>query len=86
MIKKVREVIGERFSFASVEDLTSLTDCIPGSVPPFGTLFGPETRCDKTVSENETIYFNAGTPNHTIQLKFSDYLSVENPTIVDVSE
>ncbi len=80
--KKVKQVIGERVSFA--KDPEEVTGCVPGSVPPYGSVIGLKTYCDKRLSEHEVIDFNAGSLTDSIDMKYEDYLAVEKPEIVDV--
>jgi Ala-tRNA(Pro) deacylase len=65
--------------FASKEEVESLTGLQPGSIPPFGSLFGLPTYCDPALAENPSINFNAGDHAISIQLAYSDYASVETP-------
>jgi prolyl-tRNA editing enzyme YbaK/EbsC (Cys-tRNA(Pro) deacylase) len=66
--------------FASADEVDRLTALKPGSIPPFGSLFELPTRCDPALSGNESINFNAGDHSISIQMSYSDYLRVENPT------
>jgi Ala-tRNA(Pro) deacylase len=66
-----------------VAELTSLA---PGSIPPFGSLFGLPTFCDSGLSKNEQINFNAGDHCVSICMRYSDYLAVERPEIGDFAE
>ena len=53
-----------------VLDWTGLT---PGSIPPFGSLFGLPTHCDGRLSENEIINFNAGDHAISIGMRYAGY-------------
>ena len=83
--KKVKEFIGERFSFASAEELVAVTGCVPGSVPPFGSAIGMKTHVNKPLAENEEIFFNAGSLTHSVRMKYKDYERVEQPIVVDLA-
>jgi Ala-tRNA(Pro) deacylase len=83
--KKVKEFIGERFSFASAEELKAVTDCVPGCVPPFGSAIGMKAHVNKQLAENEDIFFNAGSLTHSVRMKYKDYESVEKPEVVDLA-
>ena len=50
----------KKMRFATREEVLELTSLTPGSIPPFGSLFGLHTHCDERLSENEIINFNAG--------------------------
>ncbi|MEK9155650.1 MAG: YbaK/EbsC family protein [Patescibacteria group bacterium] len=82
--KKVSAVIGEKFSFAPDPEIA--TGCVRGSVPPLGSVIGLKTYCDKRLAENETIHFNAGSLTDSVSMKYVDYIAIENPEIVDVTE
>jgi len=82
--KKMREVVGERVSFAPEPE--KVTGCVKGSVPPFGSVLGLKTYCDPRLAENETIHFNAGSLTDSVSMRYEDYLAIEQPTIVHISE
>ena len=58
----------------------------PGAIPPFGSLFGLPTFCDRRLGENEEINFNAGDHSLSISLRYADHLSVEQPERGELSE
>lgn len=81
--KKVKAVVGENISFA--QDTTEVTGCVPGSVPPLGSVISLKTYCDSRLGENEVINFNAGSLTDSIEMKYTDYLTVEQPQLVDIT-
>src|SRR5205807_548542 len=49
---KVRKALGSKaLRFASREEVEQLTGLAPGSIPPFGSLFGLPTHCDPALAE-----------------------------------
>ncbi len=82
--KKVKQIVGENVSFA--QDPETVTGCVPGSVPPFGSIIGLKTYCDKRLAENEEINFNAGSLTDSINMKYGDYLALEKPTMSDIAQ
>ena len=65
--KKARAALGVKNTrFATSEEVEQLTGLQPGSIPPFGSLFGLATTCDPALGANETINFNAG--DHAISV------------------
>ena len=73
--------------FATKEELYSLTHCIQGSVPPFGSLFGLKTYVDENLINNKNydfISFNAGLRTKSLQIKKTDYLKIENPILCNI--
>lgn len=75
--KKARDVVGERVSFA--KNVEEVTGCVPGSVPPFGSLFGIQTYVDHRLKENDRINFNAGSLTDSINMSYDDWAKVEEP-------
>ncbi|MEI6510712.1 MAG: YbaK/EbsC family protein [Candidatus Uhrbacteria bacterium] len=82
--KKAKAIVGEAVSFA--QDPETVTGCVRGSVPPLGSVIGLKTYCDARLAENETIHFNAGSLTDSVSMPYADYLRIENPEIVDISE
>jgi Ala-tRNA(Pro) deacylase len=78
--KDVRKSLGiKSLRFATREEVEQLTGLAPGSIPPFGSLFGLETWCDERLGENDRINFNAGDHSVSISLRYSDYVAAEQP-------
>jgi Ala-tRNA(Pro) deacylase len=78
--KGVRAAAGiKSLRFASREEVESLTGLAPGSIPPFGSLFGLETWCDQRLSEHSPINFNAGDHAISVSISYEAYLAVEKP-------
>ena len=67
------------------KELQELTGLTPGSIPPFGSLFGIETVCDERLAENDQINFNAGSNTRSIRMSYADYLKIESPRLVRIS-
>ena len=61
----------------------SFPDCDIGAMPPFGHLYDLPTYADKSLAEDETIVFNAGTHTDTVTLQFADYQRLAKPTLAD---
>ena len=57
--------------------MLELTGLTPGSIPPFGSLFGLPTFCDERLGENEVINFNAGDHSVSVSMRYADYVLVE---------
>jgi len=86
-VQKVKEQFGlSDIRFAIVEEVLKITDgVLPGGIPPFGNLFGLEVYVDRGLLQNEKIVFNAGDKSFSIGMKSSDYISVVNPIIGDIT-
>lgn len=84
-LKALRAALGQKsVSLASVEDVDRLTGCIPGAVPPFGSLFGAasevQTYADPSILTRHSINFNCGLQTLSVLgLPVADYVRVERP-------
>jgi Ala-tRNA(Pro) deacylase len=67
--------------FASREEVEQLTGLAPGSIPPFGSLFGLATWCDQQLAEQPRINFNAGDHAISISMAYADYVAAEQPVL-----
>jgi len=77
----------KKLRFADKEELMSLTDLVPGSVPPFGRpIIDLDLFVDNSIVNNEQIAFNAGSLTDSIIMSVPDYLKVTKPTVLDFSE
>ncbi len=78
----VRRAKGWRkLRFATREEVLQLTGLAPGSIPPFGSLFGLPTLCDERLGENDMINFNAGDHSVSVGMQHADYVLVEKPEL-----
>jgi Ala-tRNA(Pro) deacylase len=86
--KKVKSVLNtKKINLASEEEVRALTKCIPGAVPPFGSIFGIRTLLDKSlIEQGDTINFNCGLRTHSLCLRTKEYLGLEKPTETDIVE
>lgn len=84
--KQTRKLLAcKTLRFASPEEVRHLTTLSPGAIPPFGSLFGLSTYCDRSLADNDCINFNAGTHTESIRLRYADYIAAEQPTVADFS-
>lgn len=85
--KALRKQFGWRsLRFADAQEVLTITGLTPGSIPPFGSLFGLPTWCDERLAENERINFNAGDHAVSVNLLCTDYLLVEQPKLGQFAE
>ena len=76
----------KKLRFATREELFELADLVPGSVPPFGPPITPfELHVDRSIVDNHTIAFNAGSLTDSVIMDVADYLQVTKPQIGDFS-
>ena len=84
--KLARKALGiKSVRFASREEVLELTGLTPGSIPPFGQLFALPTYCDAALAEQPSINFNAGDHAASINMPYSEYVRVEQPTIASIT-
>jgi len=77
----------KKASMAAEEDVRRITRCLPGAVPPFGSIFGIRTYCDSSLfTQGETINYNGGLRTHSYGMKGEEYKKIENPTVCDFTE
>ena len=67
------------------EEVEQLTGLQPGSIPPFGSLFGLPSCCDPALAENPSINFNAGDHSISVSMTCANYLAVEHPRLVGLT-
>ncbi len=61
------------------------SDCEVGSMPPFGSLYDMPVYISATLAEEEEVTFNAGTHNHVIRMRYSDYERLAQPKLIEFS-
>jgi Ala-tRNA(Pro) deacylase len=84
--KKARTHLGAKsVRFATREEVEQLTGLQPGSIPPFGSLFGLATWCDPDLGANASINFNAGDHTISVQMSYADFVAVEKPTLAAIT-
>lgn len=80
--KAVRQSRGWRkLRFADQDEVLRLTGLTPGSIPPFGSLFGMPTLCDHRLGLNEKINFNGGDHGISVSMLYDDYIKAESPDL-----
>jgi Ala-tRNA(Pro) deacylase len=82
--KKARKLVAgcKSMSFATPEQVKALTGCIPGAVPPFGSVWGIQTYMDISLRKvGEFIDFNAGLRTDSVHMRQDDYEKVEQPIV-----
>ena len=67
------------------EFANAFPDCEVGAMPPFGNLYDLPIYVDKSLAEDETIVFNAGTHTDTLSLKYADFERLVKPTVADLA-
>jgi Ala-tRNA(Pro) deacylase len=84
--RKAREALSVKaLRFATKEEVLELTGLQPGSIPPFGSLFGLPTYCDPALANNPSINFNAGDHAISVQMPYDEYVKVERLTLTELT-
>lgn len=60
-------------------------DCEIGAEPPFGNLYGMPVYLSSWMAGDEFITFKAGAHDYAIRMRFSDYLRLVKPDVLDFS-
>jgi Ala-tRNA(Pro) deacylase len=61
-------------------------DCEVGAMPPFGNLYDVPVYVDSSLTEDEVIYFEAGTHTDTMSVGYADFDRLVQPTVADFAE
>ncbi|OGI14769.1 hypothetical protein A3K63_02740 [Candidatus Micrarchaeota archaeon RBG_16_49_10] len=86
-MRKAKKILGTKsLSFATPEEVFQNCHCEIGAVPPFGDLFGLEVFVDESVAGQETMNFNAGRHDTSMQMESKDYLKVVKHRLSSFSE
>ena len=83
---KLERLTGNKLRFATREEVLQATNCEPGSVPPFGELFGLPTFLDESISENDFVNFNICMLTKSVKIKRQDLLKIMEPKISKFSK
>ncbi|MDP1751554.1 MAG: YbaK/EbsC family protein [Reyranella sp.] len=71
--------------FASPETAQELTGCVMGAVPPFALNPALAVVVDEDLLANETLFFNAGRLDRSMELDTKDWLTVAKPRIAKIA-
>lgn len=86
-LKKVKRVLEEKnISLAHPDEVFSLTNCVVGSVPPFGIFWDIPVYVDNQFLEKDLMVFSAGTLEDSISLAPKEYIRVVKPILKDLSK
>ena len=71
--------------FASPDTAQALTGCVMGSVPPFSLDPTLAIVVDQDLLANDTLFFNAGRLDRSMELDTKDWLSVARPRVAKIA-
>jgi Ala-tRNA(Pro) deacylase len=79
-LRTVLQVDPSLLRMADIDEIARIFhDCEPGSIPPFGRLYGLRTVVDDGLACTGTIVFRANQRHEGLRMQFSDYLALEAP-------
>ncbi len=80
-LERVAAVLGvKKARLANEEQFADrFPGCEIGAMPPFGNLYDLPVYVDKSLAEDETIVFEAGTHTDTMSMKYADYERLAQP-------
>jgi len=70
-----------RAKLAAREQLTAITGCEFGALPPIGSIFGLRLLVDRELLTEASIYLNAGAVHHSMVVAPADLVRVERPLL-----
>jgi len=84
-VEKAAAVLGAKEARLAHEDefADRFPGCEVGAMPPFGNLYDIPLYVDKSLSEDETIVFEAGTHTDTMSMKYADFERLVKPTVAE---
>ncbi|WP_044469590.1 YbaK/prolyl-tRNA synthetase associated domain-containing protein [Mannheimia massilioguelmaensis] len=87
-LSKIAEYLGgTKASLASPAEVTELTDCVFGAIPPFSFHESLMLIADPSLLERyDELAFNAGTLERSIILNTEDYGKIVKPTLVQFAK
>jgi Ala-tRNA(Pro) deacylase len=82
---RVAEMLGASEVRLAQEDefADTFPDCEVGAMPPFGNLYQVPVYVDRSLAEDETIVFPAGTHTETLSMKYADFERLVSPLVGD---
>lgn len=83
-VGQLREAVGAKsLTLAKEHDFKSrFADCEPGSMPPFGNLYGMAVFVDENLTRDRQIAFNAGSHRELMRLSYNDFERLVKPTVL----
>ena len=84
-LEALREAIGaQTVGLAQEGEFKGMfPDCEVGAMPPFGKLYGMKTYVADSLTDDESIAFNAGTHTELMRLSYEDFEKLAEPEIVE---
>jgi Ala-tRNA(Pro) deacylase len=81
-LEQLEKITGKPVSLEREAEFRDLfADCAPGTMPPFGDLYGVPTYVDRSLTGEDYIVFEAGTHTDALKLRYSDYERTAKPRV-----
>jgi len=82
-LKVLAEVFDASVTLADEPEFSKLfPDCEVGAMPPFGNLYDLDVYIAESVTERETIAFNAGSHSEVIKMAYKDFEKLVKPKLI----
>ena len=73
-LERMNELTGRSLALVKEEEVYDVfSDCEPGSVPPFGEVYGVETLLDYRIEEQPEVYFEAGSHGELVRMSWEAF-------------
>lgn len=84
-VKHLKGVFGTKHvRLATEQEFKELfPDCQTGAMPPFGNLYGLDVYVDRSLAEDEEIFFEAGAYDTAIKMRYQDFAHLVQPRIAE---
>ncbi|MBI4299928.1 MAG: YbaK/EbsC family protein [Chloroflexi bacterium] len=83
-LAKLRAVLGKEVRLAREEEFSHVfPECEVGAMPPFGNLYNVPVYVEKSLTEDETIVFQAGTHADTMSIQYKDFERLVQPQVAE---
>ncbi len=70
---------------ATEDELKDLfPDCELGAMPPFGNLYGLDVYVDRSLAEDEHIFFQAGDHCEAVRMRYADFAALVFPRVAEL--
>jgi Ala-tRNA(Pro) deacylase len=81
--KRLEEALDSRHvRLATEHELAGLfPDCEVGTMPPFGNLYSMAVYVDQLLTQDEHIFFDAGTHTGAMKLRYRDFAELVHPAV-----
>lgn len=85
--RKLKDLLQTKsIRFATPEEVVEQMGCKIGSCYPLGIIAGLRTLVDKSLGENESIFFNPGRHDVSIKMPYADYVRIARPDMVTITD